>query len=249
MVFFPSDLKGSMEETGNDAPKRDAFPQLQPSPAQSSVKSRSVKEMIQEFKPILLFMPLIFLISSDEATLIVNQMLFLADFNLGAEFANMGALIGVSQIVRAFTTLSFGCLADKYNRRRLLLGLGLSWAVFELLVAVSPSFLFVFVARVIASALAGAASSVVLSLLSDLFSSENRGNSFAVWEIISMIGIGIGSSLAGIFNVIDYTYPSSAVTWADKIQFLRETYPVEITYWRYPFYLFAGLGLFCTLIE
>jgi MFS family permease len=206
------------------------------------VKRRSVKEILGEFKPILLFMPLILLISSDDSTLIINQMLFLADFNLGAKFSYMGALAGASQIIRAFTTLSFGYLSDKYTRKRLLLICGFGWAISDFIVAISPSFVLVFIWRLFASGFAGAASSVVLSLLSDMFSSENRGNSFAVWTFITTIGVGIGTGLASAFNVIDYVYPVDALTWEAKIAFLQATYPVEIGYWRYPFYLFGGLG-------
>lgn len=102
-------------------------------------KKRSFKEIMGEFKPIFLFLPLILLISSDDSTLIINQMLFLADFNLGAHFSYMGALAGASQIVRAFTTLSFGYLSDKYTRKRLLLICGFGWAISDFIVAFSPS--------------------------------------------------------------------------------------------------------------
>jgi len=132
-------------------------------------EKRSFKEILSEFKPIFLFLPLILLISSDDSTLIINQMLFLADFNLAANFSYMGALTGVSQIIRAITTLSFGFLSDKYTRKRLLLICGFGWAISDFVVALSPSFVFVFIWRIIASGFAGGASSVVLSLLSDLF--------------------------------------------------------------------------------
>jgi MFS family permease len=199
--------------------------------------------ILKEFKPVFLFLPLILLMASDDATLIINQMLFLADFNLGSQFSLMGALVGTSQIVRAFSTFSFGYLSDKYVRKNLLLITGIGWIISSLMVAISPSFGFVFVFRIIASCFAGASGSIALSLLSDLISSDNRANSFAVWTFISTIGVGIGASLAGIFNVIDYTYPEWALTWEQKIQWLRDTYPVEIGYWRYTFFLFARLGL------
>jgi len=181
--------------------------------------------------------------ASDDATLIVNQQLFLADFNLGSRFSLMGALAGASQIVRAFFTLGFGYFSDKYNRKNLLILTGVAWIASSFFVAISPSFELVFFWRLIASAFAGASGSVTLSLLSDFFSSENRGNSFAVWTFISTVGVAIGAGLAGIFNKVEYNYPLDALTWEDKIAWLRETYPVEITYWRYPFFLFAGLGL------
>ncbi len=199
--------------------------------------------ILKEFKPVFLFLPLILLMASDDATLIINQMLFLADFNLGSQFSLMGALVGISQIVRAFSTFSFGYLSDKYIRKNLLLITGIGWIISSFLVALSPSFVFVFVFRIIASCFAGASGSIALSLLSDLISSDNRGNSFAVWTFITTIGVGIGAGLAGIFNVIDYSYPEWALTWEQKIQWLRDTYPVGIGYWRYPFFLFAGLGL------
>ena len=164
-------------------------------------------QILSEFKPIFLFLPLILLMASDDATLIVNQQLFLADFNLGSRFSLMGALAGASQIVRAFFTLGFGYFSDKYNRKNLLILTGVAWIASSFFVAISPSFELVFFWRLIASAFAGASGSVTLSLLSDFFSSENRGNSFAVWTFISTVGVAIGAGLAGIFNKVEYNYP------------------------------------------
>lgn len=206
-------------------------------------QKRKFKESLDEFKPIFLFLPLIFLIQSDDATLIINQMQFLADFDLGAHFSYIGALSGVGQIVKAFATLGFGFLADKSSRKRLLIICGTIWAISDLLMAFSPHFVMVFIFRVIGSAFAGAASSVVMSLLSDLFSSDNRGKSFAVWGFISTIGIGLGTTIASAFNTIEFVYPVDAITLEDKINFLRATYPTQIGEWRYPFMTFGFLGL------
>ena len=242
-----------MEETHSEISKALTGENVDPTILENAPvegKKKSVLALLKEYKPILLFLPLILLISSDEVTLIVNQVLIVIEFRLENRMSLFGALLGVSQIVKAVSTLSFGFMADKFQRKKLLLVSSTGWAIGNILVGFATDFWLVFVFRVFATACAGAASSVTLSLLADLFSSEDRGYSFAIWGAITTIGVAVGASIASIFNRVDTSFSVDAVDFSARIQDLRAINAPELVRysWQMPFRTFGFLGLVCILI-
>ena len=125
------------------------------------------EKILTEYKSILLFLPLILIVSSDDTTLIVNEVIIVADFHLETTMASFGALLAVSQILKAFSMITFGFLSDKYKRKNLLIIATLVWFIGDILVSFSNQFWQLFLFRVIASAAAGAVSAIALSLLAD----------------------------------------------------------------------------------
>ena len=215
-----------------------------------SKKKNIFKKMFSEYKPILLFLPLILIVSSDDTTLIVNEVLIVADFHLETTMASFGALLAVSQISKAFSMITFGFLSDKYKRKNLLIYTTLAWFIGDILVSFSTQFWQIFLFRVIASASAGAVSAISLSLLADLFSSDDRGFSFAIWGAISLIGVGVGASLCSAFNKVEYDFDIDSSDFIARIQTIRDQNSIEIirSSWQVPFLVFALIGLGCLIL-
>lgn len=209
----------------------------------------SFTERIKKILPVMLFLPLIILVSSDSALLLVNQVLVICEFNLVDNFAIVGAVAGSGQIALAVSTITFGYLADKYSRKKILIIGGVTWAIGELCVSISPSIYWVLVFRIIASIGAGSTTPVTMSLLSDIFASEKRGNSFAWWGLATTIGGLAGGAIALAFNKIDYNFSDDTITIAERIAYIQNHYDISIiSQWRIPFLLMGILGLIFTLI-
>lgn len=218
-------------------------------------EKRSLSERLKVFLPVFLFLPLLLFIGGDEAILLVNQVLVIADFELSS-FSIVGAIVGAGQITLACSTLVFGYLADKFPRKKILITGGLIWSLGEFLCAISRSPIQLFLFRIIAAAGAGSSAPVTISLLSDIFPAKERGNSFAWWGLATTIGGIAGGSVALSFNRIPSEvcdFANEYISLESRIQCIIDnagvTFPAEyLTYWRYPFYLMAALGLVCSLI-
>lgn len=215
-----------------------------------SKKKNCFKKIFSEYKSILLFLPLILIVSSDDATLIINEVLIVADFELETNMASFGALLAVSQIARAFSVITFGFLSDKYPRKKLLIIATLVWGFGDIAISFSSQFWQLFLFRVIASASMGAVSAISLSLLADLFSSEDRGLSFAIWGALSLVGVGVAQMLSSAFNKVDYDFDINSNDFIARIQTIRDQNSLEIirSSWQAPFLVFALIGLGCLIL-
>lgn len=200
--------------------------------------------ILKDFKPILYFLPLILLIGADEASLLVNQILIVTYFNLEANLSAFGALLGTSQLIKAIALLVFGYLSDKFQRKKLLITSSILWAISEVFVGISGSFEALFVFRVISATCSGAAASVILSLLADSFSSDDRGMSFAIWTMISTIGIAIGGILCTAFNQVEIKFDVDSADFLSRIAEIRTSNTPEIIRqsWQTPFLVFGLVG-------
>ncbi|MHA1746582.1 MAG: MFS transporter [Promethearchaeota archaeon] len=200
--------------------------------------------ILADFKPILYFLPLILLISSDEASLLVNQILIVTYFNLETNLSAFGAILGTSQLIKAISLLVFGYLSDKFQRKKLLIISSTLWAISEVLVGISGSFEALFVFRVISATCSGAAASVILSLLADSFSSDNRGMSFAVWTMLTTIGVAIGGILCTAFNKVEIDFDVDSADFLSRIAEIRATNTPEVirASWQTPFLVFGLVG-------
>lgn len=176
-----------------------------------------------------------------------NTIPIIAD--LDANFFAIGALVATNYVTAAAFTLVFGYLADKYKRKWLLVFGGATWATSDLLAAFSPNLAFLFAVRITASMGAGAVTPVTFSLLSDLFGSEKRSNSFAWWGIATMVGGLVGGSLSLAFNQIDYeALDAMGLNNAEKLAYIQANYADFVPFWRYPVFLMGLLGITFTLV-
>jgi MFS family permease len=183
-------------------------------------------------------------VSSDASLLLVNQVLVICEFNLVSNFGIIGAVVGLSQISLAISTIFFGYTSDKYSRKKVLIIGGSIWAMGELLVSLSPNVYWLMIFRIMASAGAGSSAPVSMSLLSDIFASEKRGNSFAWWGLATTVGGIAGGGIGLAFNRIDYSFSDDAITLAERIAYIQSHYTLDvISQWRVPFLLMFFLGL------
>ncbi|MHA1673277.1 MAG: MFS transporter [Promethearchaeota archaeon] len=211
----------------------------------SPAKKKSFRVILNDFKPILYFIPLILLISSDDATLLINEVLIVVYFDLETNLSLFGTLLGVSQLTKAVALLAFGYLSDKFDRKKLLLISSLGWAISDIIIGFTMSFESLFAFRLLSSAFSGAAASVILSLLADSFSSDDRGMSFAIWGMISTIGIAIGGIICGAFNKVDINFDVDSADFLSRINQIRLENPDELIRqsWQSPFLAFGILGM------
>ncbi len=208
-----------------------------------------MKKKIQKFGNVLIFLPLMVLISSDASIVLANQIPIMVEFNI-TNFSLIGMVVGLSLIAHAICMPIFGFMADKYPRKWILIiGAGV-WALAEVAVYFSSKFYLFVIFRLIASGAAASQAPVTMSLLSDIFSSEKRGNSFAWWGLAGTIGSLGGGLIGTAFNPIykDQTY-NSFDTLAYKLFYIKANFPMEeIVKWRIPFLIMAGAGIFFTLL-
>jgi len=206
---------------------------------------------------VLLIFPLVLLAASDGALLLGNQVLIMADLN--ANIIIFGLIVGLGVLSSGIFTFVFGYMADKQSRKRLLFIGGSIWSGCTLLMSFSPGVELLFMARIFATIGLGAISPVVFSLLSDMFPSEKRGNSFAWWGIASLIGGLAGGSIALAFNKIDFEFIEAATSgmsdggWAKwtldiQMQYLQDHYRDLVSLWRLPFMVTGVIGLAFTVL-
>jgi MFS family permease len=210
---------------------------------------KTMKEKIRKFGSIFIFLPLMILVGSDAALVLVNQVPIMVEFGITNNFSLIGMIVGVSLIAHAICMPIFGYLADKYPRKWILIGGASVWALAEIAVYFSPRNIYVFMLfRIIASGAAASQAPVTMSLLSDIFSSEKRGNSFAWWGLATTIGGLGGAAIGTAFNPIfkDPVYKTFD-TLTEKILYIETHYAIsDIVKWRIPFLIKAAGGLFFT---
>ncbi|MHA1340697.1 MAG: MFS transporter [Promethearchaeota archaeon] len=252
--------ENNLENIGNEA-NMDLIKDLDVENDNSKRKKRdkasnkSFKEKLNIVIPVLLFLPLLLFISGDGGIFLANEVLIIVDFRLN-EFALIGAIVGLGQIIRAVSTMVFGYIADKYKRKWALISGGLIWAFGMFICGIAPSPYWLLFGRSIASLGAGSSAPLSISLLSDIFPSKERGKSFAWWGLATTFGGLAGGSIALSFNRINYDFTNETISLQERIQYITEHYANNpdpaisslISYWRYPFYLMAIIGFITSIL-
>ena len=120
--------------------------------------------------------------------------------HLKAKFSDIQWVIDAYTLTLASLLLSAGALADLLGRRRVFsLGLVL-FALASLLCALSPSALFLILARG-AQGIGGAIMlSTGLALLAQDFHGRQRGTAFGIWGAIAGAAVAIGPLIGGVFT-------------------------------------------------
>jgi MFS family permease len=107
--------------------------------------------------------------------------------------------VSIPSLVSAFVTLVFGKLSDIYGRRIMLLVSVICCLIGTIMGAVSPNFIFLIVAGVIAALGTGAMMPLVFAVVGDLFPPEKRGKWIGLLNIPTGFFSLIGPSLGGWF--------------------------------------------------
>ncbi|MCP4760526.1 MAG: MFS transporter [archaeon] len=189
-----------------------------------------------------LFLPIILLMSGDLGVLIANEIMICVDLGIGE--SQIGIIIGVHYLTNGIFTFIFGYLADKLPRKRLLIGGSVFWVIGTILTSYATSFEQMILFRIISAIGLGSQSSVVFSLLSDIFSSEKRSNSFAWWGVVNLIGNLFVGGLAMSASEIDWDVINTACeNYACKIAMVASNYAEECSKWREPYLQIAVIGI------
>lgn len=116
--------------------------------------------------------------------------------SFGVGTVAIGVLTGVQVLVTAVTAVVWGYLADKGQRKRLLLWGSLVWSTAVALSGLTTSYGVLFALQAIAGVGLGSIASVGFSVISDFVAPKRRGLAMSFWGLSQGIGTLVGSLLA-----------------------------------------------------
>jgi len=123
-------------------------------------------------------------------------------------------------VVAALSSLIWAVLADKFQRKSLLIVATIEWSIFTFLTIFATDFYSLLIFQLFTAIGFGAALPLTFSLIIDLVDPENRGRKFGVLSAVYVIGNGLGQMLSG---------------------FLIDFYA-----WQVPIFIISISGFFCT---
>lgn len=123
-------------------------------------------------------------------------------FNISSQqFSMLVAAYTFSAGISGFLAAFF---VDKYDRKKVMLFGFAGFLVGTLFCAISPSYLFLLVSRIVAGIFGGLIGAQVLSIVADLVPYERRGSAMgiimAAFSVASVFGVPFSLYLANIFN-------------------------------------------------
>jgi len=139
--------------------------------------------------------------------------------SLGSE-EQIAVINSMFLMVAAFSSLIWAVLADKFQRKNLLIVATIEWAIFTLLTIFATDFYSLLIFQLLTAIGFGAALPLTFSLIVDLVASEDRGRKFGVLSAVYVLGNGLGQMLSG---------------------FLIDFYA-----WQVPIFIISISGFFCT---
>lgn len=134
----------------------------------------------------------------------------------------IGLLVAIVSFVGAICTLPVGALADRVNRKHILLAAIVLWTIAMMISGTATSFTYLLVARLFLGAVTAAAAPTVASLVGDFFPPQARGHAYGMIIAGEFVGIGVGFILtAEVSALLDWRWglfllsvPSTAIGWA-----------------------------------
>jgi MFS family permease len=118
-----------------------------------------------------------------------------ADF--GVSDAQIGLLLSSFVIVNGLITVPAGYLADRWNRSRTIGHTVVGWSAITMVTAASGSFGVLLALRAALGFGQAITEPSAASLLSDYYPAQQRGRAFAVQQVLTFVGIGLGIALGG----------------------------------------------------
>ncbi|NVM43304.1 MAG: MFS transporter [Candidatus Lokiarchaeota archaeon] len=200
------------------------------------------KELISLF----FFLSLILIIAMDSALFLPNEVLIAAD--LGIYFDALGIIISTYTIVNGISILIFGYLADRIERKKILILAGVLWSLTAVLHIFVEEFWQLVLVRIVAAIAVSVTTPLVISYFADIISSDSRSKSFAFWGLLTNIGSLVAGILALAFNIIDFE-AIAIEDISDKIDFIALTYPDILYTWRLPYFYLGVVALVFTIIN
>jgi MFS family permease len=117
--------------------------------------------------------------------------------SLGLNYAALSMINSIRIIFQTFSGPIWGILADRYNRKWILvIGTGL-WGIWTLATGLVTDYYQLLIVRVIACLGLGALYPAAFSMLADVFGPQRRGRAMGAISAIGMFGIVIGAFVFG----------------------------------------------------
>ena len=139
--------------------------------------------------------------------------------SLGSE-EQVAVINSIFLMVAAFSSLIWAVLADKFQRKTLLIVATIEWSIFTLLTIFATDFYSLLILQIFSAIGFGAALPLTFSLIVDFVDPKNRGRKFGVLSAVYVLGNGLGQMLSG-FLIDFYT-------------------------WQVPIFIISISGFFCT---
>jgi predicted MFS family arabinose efflux permease len=133
----------------------------------------------------------------------------------------IGLLLAVVSFVGAVATLPMGVLADRVQRRVVLMIAVATWAAAMAACGIATSYIFLLVSRLALGAVTAAAWPCIASMTGDFFPARERASNFGLILSGEMIGAGFGFVVAGeVSTLLDWRWgffamalPSLVLVW------------------------------------
>ncbi|MHA1328357.1 MAG: MFS transporter [Promethearchaeota archaeon] len=143
------------------------------------------------------YINLINLIANSTTTLLGPMALNLAAvFNVNV--LNIGLVNSLYLLIGGFFSIFWGILADKMNRKKLLIISSIICMIGTLIVSFSTSYLFFLIIEIITSIGYAGIMPISFTLITDLIVPERRAHAFGILQMTSLLGVGFGLILGGI---------------------------------------------------
>jgi MFS family permease len=115
----------------------------------------------------------------------------------GVNDAQIGLLLSAFVVVNGLVTVPAGYLADRWNRTRTIGHTVVGWSAITMLTAAAGTFGVLLALRAALGFGQAVTEPSAASLLSDYYPAQQRGRAFAVQQVLTFVGIGVGIALGG----------------------------------------------------
>lgn len=137
--------------------------------------------------------------------------------DMGVAISSMGVISAVNILATSFSSLFWGYLSGKYNRKRLIIFGTIIWVIGVFLTSLSQSYLDLMAYQIITGIGLGCVASIGFSALTDYVPYHSRGVVLSLWGMSQGLGGIAGSLLASIISTLSN--------------------------WRFPFEILSFIGL------
>src|SRR4051794_5817936 len=117
--------------------------------------------------------------------------------DFGINDAQVGLLLSAFVIVNGLVTVPAGYLADRWNRSRTIGHTVVGWSAITMATAASGSFGVLLALRAALGFGQAITEPSAAALISDYYPPQQRGRAFAVQQVLTFVGIGVGIALGG----------------------------------------------------
>lgn len=127
---------------------------------------------------------------------------------LGADFKALQWIMNAYTIACTTVLMATGTLADRFGRRRVFVVSTVAFGLTSLLCGLAPDTHWLIVGRFLQGMAGGAILICSIAVLSHQFpEGKARGRAFAVWGVVSGIGLGFGPAIGGaVLAVLDWRW-------------------------------------------